>query len=395
MPTIELTKRAIDALKPALDRFTVWDPELSGFGVRVTPNGRRTYVLKYRINGEQRWFTIGRHGSPWTPKEARLEAQRLLWEVARGFDPADKRNADRKAIRFADLCDLYLAEGTGHKKPKTLQSDRSRITLHLKPLLGDTRVDVIVRADIERMQADVSHGKTSPSNNKQRPGGPGAAGQCVALASAVLQFAVDRGLRPDNPAKGVKKAPVRKMTRFLSTDELGRLGEALASEPNIYVASAIRLLTLTGCRLGEILELHWTDVDLERRVLNLRDSKTREKVVYLSPTAVRVLAGLPRIIDNPYVIAGSRKGRPAGIDHAWDALRARAGLAGVRIHDLRHSYASVGAAGGYGLPVIGKLLGHTQASTTARYAHLDADPLRRASDDIGETIASALEGASR
>jgi hypothetical protein len=151
MPRVELTKSNIDALKAAAYRYTAWDTEMSGFGLRVTPNGRRVYVLKYRVNGQQRWYTIGRHGSPWTPRQARLEAQRLLGEVAREIDPADKRLGDRKALKFADLCDLYLAEGVSHKKASTLRSDRGRITIHLKPLLGTKRADAITRADIERL----------------------------------------------------------------------------------------------------------------------------------------------------------------------------------------------------------------------------------------------------
>lgn len=398
MPQIELTKRNIDALVPTVERFTAWDPELSGFGLRVTPNGRRVYVLKYRIDGRQRWFTIGRHGSPWTPKGARLEAQRLLGEIARGIDPAKGRRGDRRAISFGELCELYLAEGVSHKKASTLRSDRGRIALHLKPLLGAKLVDAIARADIERLQVEVKAGKTAASSSTKRragstaTGGKGVAAQCVALASTVFQFAVDRGLRADNPAKGIKKPPVRKMQRFLSEVELERLGNALAKEPNPYAAAAIKLLALTGCRLGEIADLHWRDVDLERRVLK-RDSKTREKVVYLSPPAAQILGDLPRVVDNPFVIVGTRSGGSlGGIDKIWSRVRKRAELEDVRLHDLRHTFASIGAAGGMGLPIVGRLLGHTQASTTHRYAHLADDPLRRAADNIGSTISAALEG---
>jgi len=397
MPRVELTKSNIDALKAAAYRYTAWDTEMSGFGLRVTPNGRRVYVLKYRVNGQQRWYTIGRHGSPWTPKQARLEAQRLLGEVAREIDPADKRLGDRKAIKFADLCDLYLAEGVSHKKASTLRSDRGRITIHLKPLLGTKRADAITRADIERLQVEVATGRTAAPEATKRPagsspaGGKGVAAQCVALASTILQFAVDRRLRPDNPARGVKKAPVRKMQQFLSADELGRLGDALAKEPSPYAAAAIKLLALTGCRLGEVLALHWREVDLERQLLNLRDSKTGEKVIYLSPAAAQILADLPRIIGNPFVIAGTRAGGGlGGIDKIWSRVRNHAGLKDVRLPDLRHTFASVGVSSGHGLPIVGRLLGHTQASTTHRYAHLADDPLRRAASQIGATISAAM-----
>ncbi len=401
MSTIALTKRNIDSLKPEATRYTAWDSEISGFGLRIAPNGRRVYILKYRVNGRQGWITIGRHGSPWTPKEARIEAQRLLGEIVRGIDPAEKRRGDRRAMSFADLCDLYLAEGVSHKKASTLRSDRGRVELHLKPLLGAKRVDAIGRADVERLQAKVRTGKTAaPAGSKRlggssATGGQGVAAQCVALVSVILQFAVDRGLRADNPARGVKKPPVRKMQRFLSSDELGRLGVALAQEGSSpYSVAAVKLLALTGCRLGKILNLHWSDVDLERGVLNLRDSKTREKIIYLSPPAARILAELPRIVGNPFVIAGNRaSGALGGIDKIWSKLRKRVGLNDVRLHDLRHTYASTGAASGHGLPIVGRLLGHTQASTTSRYAHLADDPLRRAANQIAATISAAMDRA--
>jgi integrase len=402
MARIKLNKSNIDALQPATKRFTTWDNGLRGFGVTVAPSGEKSYVLFYRVARRQRWVTIGRHGSPWTPEAARREATRLLGEVARGVDPADKRDADRAAILFADLCDLYLAEGVAHKKPSTLRNDRSRIELHLKPLLGGKRVDAIGRAEIERMLNDVKNGRTKAGLRPRWPagslatGGAGAGAQCVALASTVLQFAVDRGLRADNPAKGVKKPPVRKMQRFLSEAEMGQLADALNEEEratgNAIVVSAIRLLALTGCMRSEIIDLKWSNVDFERRMLLLDDSKTREKAIYLSPPAVAILSGLPRMAGNEYAFAGERVERlTSAVDKVWSRVRGRAGLPGVRLHDLRHSYASFGAAAQLGLPVIGRLLGHSQSQTTLRYAHLSADPLRRAADSIGATIAAAMD----
>ena len=136
MQSFKLTKRAIDALKPREVRFTAWDSDLKGFGLRMNPGGERTYVVKYRLGGEQRWFTIGRHGSPWTPDEAREEAKRLIGDVAKRLDPAAQRRAEREAMTFAELCDLYLAEGVSHKKSSTIAADKGRIEHHLKPLLG-------------------------------------------------------------------------------------------------------------------------------------------------------------------------------------------------------------------------------------------------------------------
>lgn len=400
MPQVALTKRNIDALKPCAGRCTTWDTEVSGFGLRIAPNGRRVYILKYRTGGQQKWFTIGRHGSPWTPKEARLEAQRLLGEIARGGDPAGARGANRKAMIFSELCDLYLAEGTEHKKSSTLRSDRGRIALHLKPLLGSKRANGITRADVERLQIDVRAGRTAAEATARRQagsnaaGGVGVAAQCVALVSTILQFAVDRGLRPDNPARGIKKPPVRKMQRFLSDAELTRLGNVLNAERgHVHAVAAIKLLALTGCRLGEILALHWRDVDLERRILSLRDSKTREKIVWLCPPAAAILAQLPRFVGNQFVIAGKRSsGALGGLDKIWGRIRKHAALEDVRLHDLRHTFASIGAASGLGLPIVGRLLGHTQAATTLRYAHLGDDPLRHGADMNGSAVAASLGG---
>jgi integrase len=401
---MKLTKRAIDALDPGDKRATVWDSDISGFGLRVMPSGERVYVLKYRSAGRQRWFTIGRHGSPWTPDSARKEAVRLLGDVARGQDPAEKRNADRKAVTFGELGELYFAEGAAHKKPSTLHVDRGRFKLHLLPALGARRVDVVTRADIERLLNDVRNGRTlKPVVGKRRPGsvakgGQGVAAQCVTLASTILQFAVDRGLRADNPARGVKKPPVRKMQRFLSEAELARLADALAHEieagGNLFPVAAIRLLALTGARRSEIIQLRWGNVDLGRGLLMLDDSKGGSgKPIFLAPPAIEILSSLPRVAGNEYVIAGGKAGRPfVGIDKIWDRVRASAGLTDVRLHDLRHSYASIGASASLGLPVLGKLLGHTQASTTQRYAHLSDDPLRKAADTIGATIAAAMGG---
>jgi integrase len=402
MPTLKLIKRNVDSLRPAANRFTTWDTDVSGFGVRVTPRGERVYVLKYRVDGQQRWFTIGRHGSPWTPDGARKEAIRLLGEVAVGLDPAEKRNAARTAVSFAELCDDYLTEGVAHKKPSTIRADRGRIDGHLKPLLGKKRAVAIDRADIERLLSDVKAGKTRvPIPIRRRPGsvvkgGSGVAAQCVALASTILQFAVDRGIRPDNPAKGVKKPPVRKLQRFLSEAELGDLADALNREieadGNPFPVAAIRLLALLGARRSEIIQLRWRNVDIDRQLLLLEDSKTREKNIHLSPLAIDILSNLPRVSGNEFVIAGGKAGRPyVGLDKVWGRIRLSAGLPDVRLHDLRHTYASVGVGASFGLPIIGKLLGHTQAQTTARYSHLAGDPLRKAVDTIAATISAAMD----
>jgi integrase len=372
----------------------------------VTPAGAKSYAIDYRAGSgrgaPKRRFVIGKHGAL-TPETARIEARKLLGAVAAGNDPSEARSAERRALTVTELCNLYLAEGAAHKKASTLRADRGRIIHHIKPLLGRKRVDQVTRADIERLLIDVKSGKTAVpvppkgvrASGSLPSGGVGAAAQCVTLMGTLLAFAVQRGLRTDNPAHGVKKPPVRKMERFLSGAEIGGLAEALNAEAtrsaNSYPCAAIKLLLLTGCRRGEIIGLEWRHVDFERQCLRLPDSKTREKVIYLNPPALALLTALPRISGNPYVIAGERAGKPlGGIDKVWFRVRAAAGLDDVRLHDLRHSFASIGAVGGLSLPIIGALLGHKHAATTARYAHLSADPLRAANDAVGARIAAAM-----
>ena len=403
----KITKRTVDAAVPMPASYLIRDTEVKGFVLVATPAGAKSYAVDYRVGSgrgsPKRRLTIGKHGSPWTPETARAEAKRLLAEVAAGRDPAMARQADRKALTFDGLIDLYLAEGVGHKKPSTLKADRGRIEHHLRPLLGKLRADRIARADVERMRDAVAAGKTAQKieDGEKRPsgsmatGGKGAAAQCVTLVGAIFAFAIERGLCADNPARGVKKAPVRKVERFLSEAEIARLAAALDAEAartgNPYPSAAIKLLLLTGCRRGEIVSLRWEHVDFERECLRLPDSKTGAKVVYLSAPARALLGELPRMAGNSRVIPGVKaESASAAIDNAWPGIREAAGLTDVRLHDLRHSFASVGAAGGLSLPIIGALLGHKHATTTARYAHLSADPLRAANDAVGARIAAAM-----
>ena len=403
----KITKRVVDGSEARGATYLVRDTDVKGFVLVVTPAGARSYAVDYRAGSgrgsPKRRLTIGKHGSPWTPETARTEAKRLLTEVAAGRDPATARKEDRKAMTFGELIDLYLSEGVGHKKPSTLKADRGRIEHHLRPLLGKLRADRIVRADVERMRNSVAAGKTAEKvgdGDRRRPGsiatgGKGAAAQCVALVSTIFVFAVERSLCAGNPARGVKKAPVRKVERFLSESEIAQLAEALDAEVersgNPYPSAAIRLLLLTGCRRGEIVNLFWDHVDFERECLRLPDSKTGAKIVYLNAPARALLQQLPRMANNPRVIPGTRADSAgAAIEKAWASARATAGLADIRLHDLRHSFASVGAAGGLSLPIIGALLGHKHTTTTARYAHLSADPLRAANDAVGARIASAM-----
>jgi integrase len=404
-----LTKRVVDAAEASGSPTIIWDDEVKGFGLRITAAGAKSYVLNYRAgrgrNAPQRRITIGKHGSPWTPELARREARRLSGAIAAGEDPATAREAEARAMTLGDLCTLYLAEGAGHKKPLTLKADRGRIQNHIMPLLGSLRIDCIARADVERMVRDVTAGRTAakkplkPYRGTLARGGLGTAAQALAVLGAVMSFAIARGLREDNPVRGVKKPPTRRMERFLSEAEIARLGEALDAEARAtidpYPAAAIRLLLMTGCRRSEILGLRWDWIDLERAMIFLPDSKTGRKTVYLNAPALDVLANLPHQVGNPHVICGRRDGHAfVGLGKVWRRVTCAADLSGVRLHDLRHSFASIGAASNNSLLILGKLLGHRHAATTERYSHLSADPMRQAAEAIGQRIKTALAGSS-
>ena len=401
MPKARITKRTVDTLAVA---STVWDLDVKGFGVR-RQSDRKVYILKTRINGRQRWITIGDHGAPWTPDSARKEAQRLWGSIREGHDLAQLRDLKAARQRVSELCARFLDEHAAqHKKPSSRRMDERNIVNHVVPLLGDLFVEDVTRADIDRFKRAVRDGATARSDAARRDsyrggavvtGGTGVANRCLSLLSKMFNLAELWGLRPEysNPVRHVEKYREGKKERYLSPAEFARLAEVLADRErdgseSPFAIAALRLLILTGARLGEILSLRWEYVDLEHRALRLPDSKTGRKVVFLSQPAVDVLLALPRDLGNPFVIVGGKAGQPLrNLQKPWGRIRHVAALEGVRIHDLRHSYASVAAAAGMSLPVIGKLLGHTKSITTERYAHLADDPLKAANEAIGAQLA--------
>jgi integrase len=397
-----LTKNAVDRLNPG---ETAWDSDVRGFGVRRQRRDR-VYVLKYRSGGKQRLYTIGLHGSPWTVETARNEAAQLWGEIAKGTDPTLLREAMKESPTFDVFADRYLAEVSAtHKKASTAKEDKRMLKLHARPRFEGRKIADIDRGDIARLHAAL---KATPT----------MANRVVSLLSAMLNYAMEKGVCPEgpNPCKRVKRYAERSKERFLSNDELARLGAAIDEcetlgiqwEPDPakkvkhapraenrratidqFAAAALRLLLFTGARFREILHLKWDHVDFDRGLLLLPDSKTGKKTIVLNAPALAVLHSLDRI--GQYVIAGKKLDKPrADLKRPWNLVRRVAGLEGLRIHDLRHTYASFGAGGGLGLPIIGKLLGHSQAATTARYAHLDSDPLKRASESIAGRIAAAM-----
>ena len=405
----KLSKRTADAIRsdPNGRDVFVWDSgdgALKGFGVRMKPSGAAAWLVQYRTReGRTRRLVLGKL-SVLTPDEARKLAGDKLKEVTQGGDPsADRHRARREALTIAELADLYLGEGPAEKPNKKASSwaaDRSNIERHVKPLLGRKLAVALTAGDAAKFQADVAAGKSKADvKTKKRgraivEGGRGTAARSLAVLGAMLQFAVGRKLIPANPAKGVKLLKGSKRERFLSEAELARLADALAAMEaehrlNRTATAAIRLLLLSGCRKSEILTLRWEWVDVERGVLRLPDSKTGAKVVPLAAAAVKLLAELPRRGD--YVLPAAKgTGHYTGLQKDWERVRARAGLAGVRVHDLRHSFASFAVADGNSLYLIGKVLGHKQARTTEIYAHLADDPIRAVADRTAARIAAAM-----
>jgi integrase len=388
----KITIRSVDALAaPDGGEVTLRDTELSGFEVRARGGGAKVYGIRYRVgsgrDAPMARYTIGRHGSPWTPYTARAEARRLLGQVAHGTDPASTKAAEKAAPTVAELAEQFMAEHAEAKRKASTSREYRRLLDHVVlPAIGNRKVADATRRDVAKFH----HARRET---------PTEANRSLAVTSTMFNFAERIGLRTDgsNPCRHVEKYQQRRRERFLSTDELGRLGEALAAyDGSPYVTAAIKLLVFTGARLGEVLGLQWQWIDFEPGEARLPDSKTGAKTVHLPPPALAVLADLPRIEGNPHFIVGGVAGASlVNLEKPWRVIRKAAGLDDVRLHDLRHAFASVAAGSGMGLPIIGKMLGHTQAATTNRYAHLASDPVKAAAATVAGKMAAAMQSGNR
>jgi len=403
----KISKRVVDAIRPdpaGRDVF-VWDSgdgALKGFGLRMKKSGAASYIVQYRTaGGRTRRLFIGKLGTL-TPDEARTEAREKLSAAAKGGDPSAERHAARAAITLAELCDLYLTDSRGRIKSSTLAMDRSRIERHVKPLLGRHAVRSLTPADIERMQLDIAGGKTARGRPEGRggatTGGRGVAARTVGMLGTILEFARRRRIITDNPARGVAKLPEGRQRRFLSLDEIGRLGAAMreaeaAGFENRTGLAAIRFLLLTGLRRNEALALPWEWVDVASGCIRFADSKSGAQLRPIGAAAVGLLKGLPRADGAPFVFPADRGAAHfVGLPRVLARTCARAKLAGVTVHVLRHSFAASAAEMGFSELTIAGLLGYSVPGVTARYAHVPDRALLTAANQVAARISAALSG---
>ncbi|WP_322867739.1 tyrosine-type recombinase/integrase [Aquicoccus sp. G2-2] len=380
----KLTKRTVEGFEIRASDYLVWDRDMRGFGIRIYPSGKKTYLVQYRSGRRTRRITIGQHGVL-TAEEARHSAKRLLGDVARGLDPSADKQAKRCAPTVAGLCDRFLEEYVDqHCKPTTARDYRSIIRRFIRPKLGPLPIGEVTRADVVAFH----HALRST---------PYQANRAASMLSKLFNLAEDWGLRQagSNPARRIKKFREEEKKRYLSDDEQMRLGNVLADvleegSESLPAVSAILLLIFTGCRLNEILTLRWDYVTTHH--LELPDSKTGRRRIPLPREAYDILADLPRRENNPFVILGDTEtGHLINLQKPWRRIRHAAGLDEVRLHDLRHTYASVAMKDGIDPFTLKEIMGHKNLQTTLRYAHLADDAVQRAAGSVASRLAGALK----
>ena len=381
---IRITKRTIDALSVDKGDAVFWDRDLRGFGVRVHASGRKAYVVQTRgPGGRLKRVTVGRHGKM-TAEAARRAAAEVIDRVRRGEEPFPKPPAPEPTM--AELAERYMEMHVAKNcKPGTFETFRRTVDLHILPALGGMKVSAVERSHVADLHLSL----------RDRPS---QANRTVDVLAKMFRLAEAWGMTPPrrNPCRSVRRYRTEGRERFLSPEEYRRLGRVLAKAeadgrclPSGI--AAIRLLALTGCRRNEIVTLRWDDIDRTAGEIRIRDGKTGPRRVPLTPAVERVLSGIERAGGSPWVIAGQKSGGHfKGVDHVWLRLRPLAGLDDVRIHDLRHSYASRALAVGESLPMIGHLLGHGKVKTTARYAHLERDTERASAARVGGSIGADI-----
>ncbi len=395
-----LNKSVIDKLEPKKSDYFVWDTKVSNFGIRVYSSGRKTYLIQYRKGNGTRRYTIGAHGHL-TVQQARKEAQVKLGEVATGGDPSKERQRESRRLSLSQVCDEYFEYGCEHKKASTIEADRYRVERHIRPILGKLKADDISQADITKFMKKVAAGYTpKATKTKSRgrtvfSGGKGTANRTVGLLGGIFSFAVVQGYCAANPVHGVKKYQEGKRERFLSDSEYTRIGEAIrrleGNGVNELALKALQMLMMTGCRKGEITTLRWENIDWDNNNLQLPGTKTGYRNILMSEDGMDKLKGLmANATSEEWVFPNSKGGPLKDLRKTWLTVLEHAELQDVRIHDLRHSFASAAMREGVSLYEVGKILGHKCQETTARYAHLSDEAVSNATNITAQRIASAL-----
>lgn len=381
-------KTVRDLPAPVAGNKLYYDESDLGFAVRVTAAGARAFVMNYSFQGRERRITIGDYPA-WSAVAAREKVRKLRRQIDDGHDPLEQREHDRTAPTVAELCTRYLAEHAEPKKrPKSVHEDRRLIDRFILPKLGSRKAALVRFADIDRLHREVT--KTS---------GPYTANRAHSLLRSMYGFAIRWQIVAENPCRGVQRNQEHKRERFLTMGELTQLAEVLNQSvgdehtaQHRQTCNIVRLLLLTGARKGETLAATWDQFDLLAGVWTKPGATTKQKTVHRIPlnrAAIELLLEIKAEGRDSRFVFPRGDSHQGEIQNGWESIRAAAGINDVRVHDLRHSYAAQLASAGMGLPVIGRLLGHTQAATTHRYAHLADDPLREATERVGVLFKAA------
>ena len=377
---LKLTKTSIDKLPVMPKEQFYWDEELKGFGLRVSPRGRKTFIIQYRHGGRSQRIRIGQHGSI-TAFDARRDARILLGEIAQGASPAKKARQTRNSPTLSIVAERFMREHAAVRLKPTTQSDyRHNLKAYILPALGSRRIASISHKDVQELHQKM---KNTPTQ----------ANRTISVLSKIFSMCVKWGYRDGtvNPCTQIERYKEKSRNRFLDKEELARLWNSLdkigeSREISIYAVSAFKLLILTGCRLGEIRTMKWSFLKGNR--IEFPDTKTGYKRIPLNKGAMIVLSETQQMPNNEYVICGSIEGQPIiNLQKSWRRVRSKAGLEDIRIHDLRHTFASHAVMGGTPLATVSKLLGHSQIATTMRYAHLADEELLDATEIVGSILA--------
>lgn len=377
---VKISDKLVRGLEaPERGNQIAYDSELRGFGIRITSTGVRSFILNYRIKGRERRVTIGRYPE-WTVLAARKQAEEYRRRIDLGDDPLEERESVRRAPTVVDLYERYAKEHLPRKSPRSAADDRSMWEKLILPAMGAKKVADLTADDCDALHRIISKDRPTRAN------------RVLEVLRKALNLAIRWNWIDRNPASGLHKNPEQKRNRYLDQAEIVRLVAALAEHPQRASADAILFMLLTGCRRGEALNASWEQFDLEQRIWIKPSATTKQRREHRVPYSGQVAGLLDKRRAGPdgTPIFAGRSGAPlTDVKRTWERVRDTAKLKDVRLHDLRHTYASLLVSQGHSLPVIGALLGHSQPQTTARYAHLFDDPLRKATEDAAISITKA------